>query len=302
MGESLGYSYLRLGLLNSIIMAIELVISRTSNQLVLPKAYNLLGDLLWLTGECHRAILCHEKTDDVIVNGQNEQPKLRRLHYSSLLNRGLCYLSLWEIDKAHEFFLELNALATNGAFEKNISYLEIYTFRANFCLSLTYSLINDKKNTLLCINGTKIEKLELIACGAWTRGYSMIFLAQAYKNINLIEQANTKYQEALQFAKESAFPQVEALALYGIGELERIDCNYILALSHIERSIIILHKICAKPDLAEAYFQFGLTYQAMGEHDQTETYKAKALDLFEEMKAPKQIERVKQAFQQGAKQ
>ena len=40
----------------------------------------------------------------------------------------------------------------------------------------------------------------------------------------------------------------------------------------------------------------------MGENDQGEAYKDKALVLFEQMEAPKQIERVKQAFQQGAKQ
>ena len=59
--------------------------------------------------------------------------------------------------------------------------------------------------------------------------------------------------------------------------------------------------IGAKCDLAEAYFQLGLTYQAMGEHDQAEEYKAKALELFKQMEAPKQIERVNKAFEQGAK-
>jgi len=42
--------------------------------------------------------------------------------------------------------------------------------------------------------------------------------------------------------------------------------------------------------------QLGLTYQAMGEHDQAEEYKAKALELFAQMEAPKQIERVNKAF------
>ena len=47
---------------------------------------------------------------------------------------------------------------------------------------------------------------------------------------------------------------------------------------------------------AEAYFQLGLTYQAMGKHHQAEEYKAKALELFAQMEAPKQIERVNKAF------
>jgi hypothetical protein len=36
----------------------------------------------------------------------------------------------------------------------------------------------------------------------------------------------------------------------------------------------------------------------MGERDQAETYKAKALDLFGQMEAPKQIVRVNLAFEQ----
>ena len=62
-----------------------------------------------------------------------------------------------------------------------------------------------------------------------------------------------------------------------------------------------MKKTTAIPDLAEAYFQLGLTYQAMGEHDQAEEYKTKALELFAQMEAPKQIERVKKAFEEGAK-
>ena len=39
-----------------------------------------------------------------------------------------------------------------------------------------------------------------------------------------------------------------------------------------------------------------LTYQAMGEHDQAEEYKTKAIELFAQMEAPKQIERVNKVF------
>ena len=70
--------------------------------------------------------------------------------------------------------------------------------------------------------------------------------------------------------------------------------------NHLE-CIKILKEIEVKPELAEEYFQLGLTYQANGEHDQAETYKVKALKLFGQMEAPKQIERVNQAFEQGAK-
>ena len=52
----------------------------------------------------------------------------------------------------------------------------------------------------------------------------------------------------------------------------------------------------ATGDIAEIYFQYALIYQAIGEHDKAKEYKEKALELFEQMEAPKQIERVNQAF------
>ena len=301
LGEPLGYSYLRLGLLESITVATQAVLLKTDKQLILARACNLLGDLLWLTGKPYIAISYHEKTHDIALNKHNEYPKLKRLHYSSLLNRGLCYLSLWEVKKAHSFFLDLQNLSLNGISEQEMIHLGKYNlFRSNFCLSLTYSLIGDKENSLICIDKSILTSNEQIFYSAWSKGYSLIFIAQAYKDIRYLEKSNTKYQEAIEFADDSNYFQVKAMALYGIGELERINYKYFSALSYIQSAVEILQKIQAKHDLSEAYFQLGLTYQAMGEYDQTEEYKAKALKLFEQMEAPKQIERVNKAFEQGA--
>ena len=282
LGEPLGYSYLRLGLLESITVATQAVLPRTDKQLILARACNLLGDLLWLTGKPYIAISYHEKTHGIALNRHNEYPKFKRLHYSSLLNRGLCYLSLWEVEKAHNFFLDLQNVSLSGISEQEMIQLGKYNlFRSNFCLSLTNSLIGDKENTLICIDKSILTSNEQIFYSAWSRGYSLIFIAQAYKNIRYLEKSNIKYEEAIKFANDSNYFQVKAMALYGIGELERINYKYFSALSYIQSAVEILHKIQAKHDLSEAYFQLGLTYQAMGEHDQAKEYKAKALELFE---------------------
>lgn len=70
------------------------------------------------------------------------------------------------------------------------------------------------------------------------------------------------------------------------------------ALNHHQQSIEILDKIGAKCDLAEAYFQLALTYQAMCDQANSQEYFKTAIDLWspEQIDAPKQIERVRKAM------
>ena len=112
------------------------------------------------------------------------------------------------------------------------------------------------------------------------------------------------YNKALTFAREIHYQQVEANALSGLASIARKKKDFKKSISCHNEAIKILKKIGANPDLAEAHFQFGLTYQAMGEHDQVahfaEYHKNKALKLFEQMEARKQIDRVNKDFEQGA--
>ena len=74
--------------------------------------------------------------------------------------------------------------------------------------------------------------------------------------------------------------------------------NNLKALKQHQESIEILDKIGAKCDLAEAYFQLALTYQAMEDKINSKTYFDEALYLWgkEQIDAPKQIERVLKAM------
>ncbi|MFM7439702.1 MAG: tetratricopeptide repeat protein, partial [Snowella sp.] len=133
---------------------------------------------------------------------------------------------------------------------------------------------------------------------SWTKGYNPLFLGITFKNLGEFKKSFDMYNHAIRYAKESNFNQIEATALIYLGELYRIQKNYDIALDHYFQSIEILDKIGAKCDLAEAYFQLALTYQAMGDQTNSQTYFNKALDLWgpEQINAPKQIERVKKAM------
>jgi tetratricopeptide (TPR) repeat protein len=63
------------------------------------------------------------------------------------------------------------------------------------------------------------------------------------------------------------------------------------------RAVHILEEIDAKTDLAEAYYQSGLTAQVMGEHDKSSKFFREAIRLFTEMEAPKQVERVRRSME-----
>jgi len=80
-----------------------------------------------------------------------------------------------------------------------------------------------------------------------------------------------------------------------LAELYRIQYDFEKALSHHLESIEILDKIGAKCNLAEAYYQLGLTYQKMGATENSNTNFNEAIRLFNEMEAPKQVEKVEKA-------
>jgi len=120
-------------------------------------------------------------------------------------------------------------------------------------------------------------------------GYSLLFIAKSYSNIGDNYKATIHYERAINYSNESAFIQVQAIANYGVGEVYRKTNNYQSSVNILNKSVFALNHLGAKADLAEAYFQLGLTYQAMGEHNQAEEHKVKALEFFAKMEAPKQI-------------
>jgi len=216
---------------------------------------------------------------------------------------GITNLSAFEIDNADKSFtLALNL--TEFIKEDRLKYLKGYVY---FCLALTKSIqkIDDiiKIDNLLA-QSNKI--MSLCNLSTWGGAFYPLFSGMAYQNTNQIENAMNKYEESIDFAKKSGYKEVEGIGISLKATILRFKQDYNSAIKLHLKAEKLLFEVGDKCDLAEAYFQFGLTYQAMGEHDQVahfvEYYKAKSLKLFEQMKAPKQIERVNQAFEQGAKQ
>jgi len=103
------------------------------------------------------------------------------------------------------------------------------------------------------------------------------------ENISYTEEYNPKY----------------GMSCYGLAEIYREKNQLQVALDYHSKYIAILNKIDAKYDLAEAYYQLGLTYQKMGELQNSEENFQEAIQLFERMGAPKQVEKVEKAMKSG---
>jgi len=281
--EPLGKTFCRLGWLVSIKLAIDQIINHVSSSANLSRIYSILGNVYWSMGEISKAIYSHEKSKKIAVNFS-----IKNIEIAALFDIGLCQIDIWEIQLAIKSFEKCIELAQYTNYEYYIS-------QSYYCLSFLNSLLGFKEKSIDFIDKT-FQKFNMTSYSAWSTGCRWLFLGRAYTNLFDRKSALDMFKIALAYAEERYYPQVKANAFNGLAIITRFDNDFSRSLLNHYEAIKILTTIGARCDLAESYFQLGLTYQAMGEQDQSETYKTKALELFEQMEAPKQIERVNQAF------
>jgi len=319
--ESLGAAFYRLGLLDSLVRIISILLNKLMDSFLLAKLYNIIGDAQWLKGNIHTAISCHKKcyenASQAIHENQLKQSDIMRSHFlaiNSYFNTALCQADLLEMNEAKKSLEHAINLANDLDNQyKNISLYDLNEDVRYYLKRLSifskphghvfYAYIYESVNERDQASSILTSYDPLLPCyTSWQKGYDLLFCGQTYLKRQEFDSAMYFFNLALSYASESNYTQVKARALIGLADIYRQLNNIIKALSNSLESVTLLKSIKAKPDLAEAYFQLGLTYQAMGKYDQAETYKAKALELFEQMEAPKQIERVNQAFEQGSQQ
>jgi tetratricopeptide (TPR) repeat protein len=257
-----------------------------------------------MTGKIAQAINCHKKSRKIASACQKLilhtsdmdklKLKLRRCEIAALLNIGLCKIDLWELEEAVNLFQEVSSLPETN------DYLSEPILNCWFCLAFLYSSLGLKQRAKYFA-----EKSELLLNPIdkpqteWATGNRLFFLAITYKNLENTTKSFKMYHRAIAYAEESQYPQVRAKALYGLAELYRKQGDFEAALSHHSEAIELLDKIGAKCDLAEAYYQLGLTYQKIGEVENSQVNFDKAIRLFNEMEAPKQVEKVRKAMESG---
>lgn len=301
-GEHLGRSFYRLGLLQQLITVITQIIENIQSKPCLSAIYNILGDTYWLTGYIHQSIKWHEKSGKLasdclksmqyISEEDKLKIKLRYLYSSSLVNIGLCKIELRELEDAKKIFEKAYAFSESDSHYHPVS--------AYFCLAFLNSCMGHKQEAYYFIDGMcqkiKNSKTRL---NFWIKGYSLLFFGLTYNNLGETKKSFEMYSRAITYAKETHYTQVKAKALTGLAELYRDKRDFETAFENHSESIELLDKIGAKCDIAEAYYQLGLTYQKMSEVEKSQENFDKAIQLFKEMEAPKQVEKVEQARNSG---
>jgi tetratricopeptide (TPR) repeat protein len=292
----LGSTLYRMGLIQPILTAINQVVNNLENHQNLSELYNILGDFYWITGKISQAIACQEKTITLATQALKSlvpQPEhkhtvyyLRMLEVDSLLSIGLYQIDLWELEAAVKFFQQVIYLAQNTEHHR-------WAEKASVCLALVYSYLGlaDAASALADVVYQNITNQNLLEqTGRFA--YFIQILGQTYVNLGEFDRANQMLHQALTFAEESHYMQVKAKTINSLAEIHRHQADFELALTNHTEAIELLEKIGAKCDLAEAYFQLGLTYQKMGELDESQMNFSQAIQLFTEIKAPKQVERI----------
>ncbi|WP_375503052.1 tetratricopeptide repeat protein [uncultured Nostoc sp.] len=298
----LGSTLYRMGLIQPILAAINQVVNNLENDQNLSELYNILGDLYWITGNISQAITCQQKTIALATQALKSlvpQPEnkhtvyyLRMLEVDSLLSIGLYKIDLWELKAAAKLFQQVIYLAQNTEHHR-------WAEKASVCLALVYSYLGlrDASSGLADVAYQNITNAKLVEqTGRFV--YFMQILGQTYVNLGDFYKANQILQQALTFAEESHYMQVKAKILNGLAEIHRQQ-TFALALTHHTEAIELLDKIGAKCDLAETYFQLGLTYQKMAKPDKSRMNFNRAIQLFTEIKAPKQVEKISNCAAQG---
>nr|WP_242039710.1 tetratricopeptide repeat protein [Anabaena sphaerica] len=246
---------------------------------------NTLGDLYWRIGYIHEAIKSYQDSQAIAIKFNVEN--LDYLEIDSLYNIGRCKVELGEIAEAIELLEKAHASSEYSKWHvRSVSIL--------FNLAFLYSCLGfQEKATYLA---EKIyHEIPSTPLGIKSTGYRSLFLGLTYINLSNFNQALEILISALSYAEKINFIQMKGKTLVGLAQIHREQDNFEKSLDQHSESIEILDKIGAKCDLAEAYYQLGLTYQKMGETEKSNTNFNEAIQLYQEMEAPKQVEKAKKA-------
>ncbi|WP_026786933.1 tetratricopeptide repeat protein [Planktothrix rubescens] len=309
-GESLGRSFSRFGLLQQTASLINKVKDKLDNSYVKAKLYNILGYIEGLRGYIYQAINHHKESKSIaekiktIYIDSEQSPELDfylyqlyRLSVVSLFNQGLCYLDIGDLGQSYLLFEETIFTRSNKKIilitQENQLYQDHF-YHIQLCSYVYLALINsywgNTETTLSYLNKSKPLKEAKVTI--WSQGYKLLCFGIIYKNIGETLKSFQMYNQAISFAEKTNFTQVKAKAITGLAELYRIQSEFTTALTHHQESIEILEYIGAKCDLAEANYQLALTYQQMGDRENSKPNFDNAIQLFTEIEAPLQVERV----------
>jgi tetratricopeptide (TPR) repeat protein len=285
-----------MGLLQLVLTGTLQIIDKVKDKKNYSELHNLLGDLYWTSGKIRSAIEAQEKTLDTATQASESLVTLpdrqydlyyfKMLQVDSLLSLGLYHLDLWELTAADNYFSRVIAYAENTPHH---SWAE----KATVCLALVNSYLGLKERAIDRAESI-YNKIYLDNSDRYKGrfAYFLQLLGQTFFNLGKLDRTESLLEKTIAFAKESNYLQIEAKTLITMAIISRQKREFDSAKKQHKTAIEICHKIGAKCDLAEAYWQLGLTLVTIQEIEAAEQNFQRSIDLFQEIEAPKQIEKV----------
>jgi tetratricopeptide (TPR) repeat protein len=303
----LGSTLYRMGLLQPLLNAIPDILQLLQNDHTISELHNILGDVYWITGRVRDAIQAQEKAIQLSSQAlthypesdqnsdRNSDHKKTRYYYTmvgidSRLSIGLYCLDLWELERAAQCFEQV-ILQVHGTGH------ERWAEKASVCLALAQSHLGQSKaanQKADAIYHTLFFERPIENRGS--AAYFIQLLGQTYVNLGQFDIARTLFDKALSFSQSSHYTQVQGKTLTGLAIMQRQQGELEAAIASLHQAIQRLENLGAKCDLAEAYYQLGVTYQTAG-NPEGEVALREAIALFESIHAPRQVEKVIEKLQ-----
>ncbi|MEO0374456.1 MAG: tetratricopeptide repeat protein [Cyanobacteria bacterium P01_A01_bin.17] len=288
---SLGSTLYRFGLHQSLLTEIPVLLERIGSDPSFSELYNILGDFYWTAGKIHAAIDCQTKARKLATQRyqaaasltSHQKYYLRMLEVDALLSLGLYHIDLWELETAAGWFKELVEIATDTDHAR-------WAEKASLCLALAKSYLGQLQDARSLADTAYSQMSQATGRSA----YFMQILGQTYVNVECFEQARHIFQQVLTHIESSSYTQIQAKTLIGLADINRKQGELTAALSQQQQALELLQTIGAQCDLAETWFQLGVTQQRQQRADQSQDSFEQAIALFTQMNAPQQVAKVTQ--------
>ncbi len=284
----------RMGAIQPALTAIVQIIPSLQPSRSTAELYNILGDLYWIIGKVRDAIEAQQYTIDYTnqvllkvadTDASHDTHCLRILNIDSLLSMGLYQIDLWELGAASNLFERVIDAACKLDLDR-------WVRKASICLALVCSDFGntDRARELL----RSIESIDSSQKSTGSNAYFLQIIGQTYTNLDEFDRALAIYQQTLIFCQTGNYLQIQGRTLNGLAQLYRQQGDLQLAQATHLQSIEILDRLGAKCDLAEAYYQAGLTWQQAGDLSQSQIYiDLHAQKLFTQINAPRQLDKIR---------
>lgn len=256
--------------------------------------FGFKADVQAILGLSQNSIIDYKKAID-ISRGDNDLIHL----CDCMAALALLYMNLGEYQKSIDIFEEV--ITISKKFEENnsgLNILELIVRASLSCLSFVYFLHGNSKMSLkyLALSAEKFNQDYEIYGSSWWSIYDRYNYALSSIAHHRFDKVKKVCDDLNMLYRKHSYPLAKAIVLELTGKILLEQGYFQEAIKEFCKAEEIFKHLEINNNLAEVYIQMGLIYKRTDEVEKTWEYQDRAIQLFTDIQAPKQVERVKQIF------